>query len=66
MFAPITRSMTLTLGLCGAAISSDLLAQNQTEEQPSPAGSALELASTSVTAQVTDSEPRLEALTRSH
>ncbi|POA50189.1 TonB-dependent siderophore receptor [Pseudomonas sp. MPR-ANC1] len=51
MFAPITRSMTLTLGLCGAALSPDLLAESETEKPPEPAATALELASTSVTAQ---------------
>ncbi|MBC8996894.1 TonB-dependent siderophore receptor [Pseudomonas sp. N40(2020)] len=51
MFAPITRSMTLTLGLCGAALSPDLLAESEAEKQSEPAATALELASTSVTAQ---------------
>ena len=51
MFAPITRSMTLTLGLCGAALSPDLLAETDVEKQPEPASTALELASTNVTAQ---------------
>ncbi|WP_166223672.1 TonB-dependent siderophore receptor [Pseudomonas atagonensis] len=51
MFAPITRSMTLTLGLCSAAFSADLLAENDAETQPEPAAPALELASTNVTAQ---------------
>ncbi|MFJ2478990.1 TonB-dependent siderophore receptor [Pseudomonas sp. NPDC087598] len=51
MFAPITRSMTLTLGLCGAALSPDLLAESAAEKPPEPAAPALELASTSVTAQ---------------
>ncbi|KAF2394987.1 TonB-dependent siderophore receptor [Pseudomonas frederiksbergensis] len=49
MFAPITRSMTLTLGLCSAALSPDLLAE--TDPDKDPATSALELASTSVTAE---------------
>ncbi|RON45667.1 TonB-dependent siderophore receptor [Pseudomonas frederiksbergensis] len=49
MFAPITRSMTLTLGLCSAAISPDLLAE--TDPDKDPASSALELAATSVTAE---------------
>ncbi|MEO6680827.1 MAG: TonB-dependent siderophore receptor, partial [Pseudomonas sp.] len=49
MFAPITRSMTLTLGLCGAALSPDLLAE--TDPEKTPAASALELASTSITAE---------------
>jgi outer membrane receptor for ferric coprogen and ferric-rhodotorulic acid len=51
MFAPITRSMTLTLGLCGAALSPDLLAETDVEKQPESASTALELASTNVTAQ---------------
>lgn len=29
MFAPITRSMTLTLGLCGTACSAVALADNE-------------------------------------
>ncbi|MBK5418496.1 TonB-dependent siderophore receptor [Pseudomonas sp. TH31] len=49
MFAPITRSMTLTLGLCSAALSPDLLAETAPEK--APATSALELASTHVTAE---------------
>ncbi|WP_213938911.1 TonB-dependent siderophore receptor [Pseudomonas sp. dw_612] len=49
MFAPITRSMTLTLGLCSAALSPDLLAE--TDPEKDPAASALELASTNVTAE---------------
>jgi len=49
MFAPITRSMTLTLGLCSAALSPDLLAD--TDPDKDPAANALELASTSVTAE---------------
>ncbi len=51
MFAPITRSMTLTLGLCSAALSPDLLAETDAEKQPEAAAPALELASTNVTAQ---------------
>ncbi|MCU7251340.1 TonB-dependent siderophore receptor [Pseudomonas koreensis] len=51
MFAPFTRSMTLTLGLCSVALSPDLLAETDAENQPEPAAPALELASTSVTAQ---------------
>ncbi|QVW25931.1 TonB-dependent siderophore receptor [Pseudomonas hormoni] len=47
MFAPITRSMTFTLGLCSAALSPDLLAENDPDKQPS----ALELGATSITAQ---------------
>lgn len=49
MFAPITRSMTLTLGLCSAALSPDLLAE--TEPDKDPAASALELTATNVTAE---------------
>ena len=44
MFAPITRSMTLTLGLCGAAFSADLLAETEAEKPPQPGNPALELA----------------------
>lgn len=51
MFAPITRSMTLTLGLCSVALSPDLQAETDTEKPSSSAAPALELASTSVTAQ---------------
>lgn len=51
MFAPITRSMTLTLGLCSVALSPDLLAETDTEKRSPAAAPALELASTSVTAQ---------------
>ena len=32
MFAPITRSMTLTLGLCSVALSPDLLADSEIEK----------------------------------
>ncbi|RLU11135.1 TonB-dependent siderophore receptor [Pseudomonas prosekii] len=49
MFAPITRSMTLTLGLCSAALSPELLAE--TEPDKGPAASALELTATNVTAE---------------
>ena len=49
MFAPITRSMTLTLGLCSAALSPELLAE--TEPDKDPAASALELTATNVTAK---------------
>ena len=49
MFAPITRSMTFTLGLCGAALSPDLLAESETE--PAPLASTLMLGATNVTAQ---------------
>ncbi|QVL16723.1 TonB-dependent siderophore receptor [Pseudomonas qingdaonensis] len=49
MFAPITRSMTLTLGLCGTACSAVALADN--EPLPDAAPQALELGSTNVSAQ---------------
>lgn len=49
MFAPITRSMTFTFGLCTAALSPELLADME-QEQP-PEASALELTVTNVTAQ---------------
>jgi outer membrane receptor for ferric coprogen and ferric-rhodotorulic acid len=51
MFAPITRSMTLTLGLCSAALSADLLAENDAEKPPESAAPALELAATNVSAE---------------
>ena len=51
MFAPITRSMTLTLGLCGVALSPDLLAESETGKSPDGAAPALELASTNISAQ---------------
>ena len=47
MFAPITRSMTLTLCLCSAALCPDLLAETGSDPEP---GSALELSATNVTA----------------
>ena len=47
MFAPITRSMTFTLGLCSAALCPDLLAETGSDPEP---GSALELSATNVTA----------------
>jgi outer membrane receptor for ferric coprogen and ferric-rhodotorulic acid len=47
MFAPITRSMTFTLGLCSAALCPDLLAETGSDPEP---GSALELGATNVTA----------------
>ena len=49
MFAPITRSMTLTLGLYGTACSAVALADN--EPLPDAAPQALELGSTNVSAQ---------------
>ena len=48
MFAPITRSMTFTLGLCSAALCPDLLAETSPEKEP---GRTLELGATNVTAQ---------------
>lgn len=48
MFAPITRSMTFTLGLCSAALSPDLLAETDPDK---PSGHTLELGATHVTAQ---------------
>ncbi|VVO25886.1 TonB-dependent siderophore receptor [Pseudomonas fluorescens] len=47
MFAPITRSMTFTLGLCSAALCPDLLAETGSDAD---SGSALELGATNVTA----------------
>ena len=48
MFAPITRSMTLTLGLISSAASPQLLADTEPSEKTTR---SLELGSTSVTAQ---------------
>ncbi|MFL1549879.1 TonB-dependent siderophore receptor [Pseudomonas sp. E2-15] len=48
MFAPFTRSMTLTLGLFGAVLSPDLLAETDPEHPPAK---ALELGATSITAE---------------
>jgi len=45
MFAPITRSMTFTLGLCSAALCPDLLAETGPEKEP---GRTLELGATHV------------------
>lgn len=49
MFAPITRSMTFTLGLCSATLSPDLLAETDPDKEH--LAPTLELAATSVTAQ---------------
>ncbi|MHC8314454.1 TonB-dependent siderophore receptor [Pseudomonas sp. LB3P31] len=49
MFAPITRSMTFTLGLCSIALSPQVLAETEADQQP--VSGALELTATSVTAQ---------------
>ncbi|VVN43319.1 TonB-dependent siderophore receptor [Pseudomonas fluorescens] len=48
MFAPITRSMTFTLGLCSAALCPDLLAETDADLEP---GHTLELGATNVIAQ---------------
>ncbi|ANJ56043.1 TonB-dependent receptor [Pseudomonas silesiensis] len=48
MFAPITRSMTFTLGLCSAALCPDLLAETDADQAP---GHTLELDATDVVAQ---------------
>ena len=48
MFAPITRSMTFTLGLCSAVLCPDLLAETSPDQEP---GRTLELGATNVTAQ---------------
>ena len=48
MFAPLTRSMTFTLGLFGAVLSPDLLAETDPDQAPPK---ALELGTTSVTAE---------------
>ena len=51
MFAPITRSMTLTVGLFSMALSPDLLAETDPETAPQSAAQALELDATSVSAE---------------
>lgn len=51
MFAPITRSMTLTLGLISSAISPQVLAETEARNDIENKARALELGSTSVTAQ---------------
>ncbi|VVN92300.1 TonB-dependent siderophore receptor [Pseudomonas fluorescens] len=51
MFAPTTRSMTLTLSLCSVALSADLLAETDATREPDTAPAALELGATSITAQ---------------
>ena len=50
MFAPITRSMTLTLGLCSVALCPTAHAETETEKQQEPAAKALELDTTNVNA----------------
>ncbi|MEX5684537.1 TonB-dependent siderophore receptor [Pseudomonas silesiensis] len=47
MFAPITRSMTFTLGLCSVALCPELLAETGSDQAP---GSTLELDATQVSA----------------
>ena len=51
MFAPITRSMTLTVGLFSMALSPDLLAETDPETAPQSTAQALELDATSVSAE---------------
>ncbi|NVZ52696.1 TonB-dependent siderophore receptor [Pseudomonas sp. B6002] len=48
MFAPFTRSMTISLSLAGALLSPDLLAETDPEHAPAK---ALELGSTNITAE---------------
>ena len=50
MFAPITRSMTLTLGLFSVVLSPDLLAENDPDQESQAPAKALELGSTRITA----------------
>ncbi|KAA0942527.1 MULTISPECIES: TonB-dependent siderophore receptor [unclassified Pseudomonas] len=50
MFAPITRCMTLTLGLFSVALSPDLLAENDANQKVNETAKDLELASTNITA----------------
>nr|WP_256591157.1 MULTISPECIES: hypothetical protein [unclassified Pseudomonas] len=61
MFAPITRSMTFTLGLCGAALSPDLLAE--TEAEAAPLAPTLMLGATNVTARAWAAPPKIPTLT---
>ena len=51
MFAPITRSMTLTFGLISSAVSPQLLADTEARDDTEQNTSTLELGSTRVTAQ---------------
>ncbi|GGK34568.1 outer-membrane receptor for ferric coprogen and ferric-rhodotorulic acid [Pseudomonas koreensis] len=51
MFAPITRSITLTFGLCSAVLSPDLLAETDPETAPQSAAETLELDATSISAE---------------
>src|SRR5471032_2605664 len=48
MLAPLTRSMTLSLGLFGAVLSPDLLAETYPEDSPT---NTVELGATSITAE---------------
>ena len=48
MFAPFTRSMTVTLGLFSLALSPELLAETDPEQTPA---TALELGSTHISAE---------------
>ncbi|SDU93798.1 TonB-dependent siderophore receptor [Pseudomonas mucidolens] len=50
MFAPITRSMTLTVGLFSGVLSPDLLAENAVTRERNDSASVLELVSTHITA----------------
>ncbi|MFC6296473.1 TonB-dependent siderophore receptor [Pseudomonas sp. CCM 7893] len=50
MFAPITRSMTLTVGLLSLAMSPDLLAETEVRQEAEEPATTLELASTNITA----------------
>ncbi|MDU9411347.1 TonB-dependent siderophore receptor [Pseudomonas sp. zfem005] len=51
MFVPFTRFMTITFGLCGAALSPALLAETEPARSPDPHATPLELEATSVTAE---------------
>ncbi|OLY75289.1 TonB-dependent receptor [Pseudomonas sp. ATCC PTA-122608] len=51
MFAPFTRSMTLTLGLFSVVLSPELLAETDPEKESHTPANALELGSTSITAE---------------
>ncbi|MBC2688676.1 TonB-dependent siderophore receptor [Pseudomonas kielensis] len=50
MFAPITRSMTLTLGLCSLALCPSAHADTEPDKQQEPAAKALELDTTNINA----------------
>ena len=51
MYAPMTRSMTLTLGLLSSALSPHLLADTEIKDESQKSASSLELNSTRITAQ---------------